>query len=87
MPIKSNSNLKSRTSTQRIVDTLNSRTDNTTSVLHDYVDSFLNKKPGENTLPTSDPGVAGEIFLTGSAGMDMGAITGSGFSVLCVSQG
>ena len=71
MAIKSNSDLKQRTSRQ----------------YHDYVDSFLNRKPGENTLPTTDPAVAGELFITGSTGMDMGPITGSGFAVLCVSQG
>jgi hypothetical protein len=72
MAIKSNSDLKQRTSRQ----------------YHDYVDSFLNRKPGENTLPTTDPGVAGEIFITASAGTEnLGDITGSGFSFLAVSQG
>ena len=71
MAIKSNSNLKTKTSRQ----------------YHDYVDSFLNRKPGVNDLPTSDPGVAGELFITASAGNTFGPITGSGFSFLAVSQG
>jgi hypothetical protein len=40
-----------------------------------------------NNLPTSDPGTAGFAFVTGSAGMSLGSITGSGFSLLCISNG
>ena len=56
-------------------------------VFQDIVDSVQLLTPGENTLPTSDPGSAGSLFITGSAGMDLGAISGSGFAILCVSQG
>ena len=38
-------------------------------------------------LPTADPAVAGQLFVTGSTGMNLGPVTGSGFAVLCVSQG
>jgi len=51
------------------------------------IDSVQLLSPGENTLPTSDPAVAGDLFITGSAGANLGNITGSGFALLCVSQG
>jgi len=39
-------------------------------------------------LPTADPGVNGKLFITGSTGMNLGGITGSGtFKILCVSAG
>ena len=38
-------------------------------------------------LPTSDPGVAGVLFVTVSTTMGLGEITGSGFKILGVSQG
>ena len=39
-------------------------------------------------IPTSDPGVSGQVFITGSTGMNLGGITGSGtFKILCVSAG
>ena len=53
----------------------------------DIVNSVQLLNPGENTLPTVDPAVAGQLFITGSTGMNLGDITGSGFAVLCVSQG
>ena len=40
-----------------------------------------------STLPSSDPATAGTVFVTGSAGMNLGSITGSGFSLLCISNG
>ena len=55
--------------------------------LQDIVDSVSLLTPGANVLPTSDPAAAGSLFITGSDGMNLGAITGSGFAVLCVSQG
>ena len=55
--------------------------------LQDIVDSALLLQDGDNDLPTSDPETAGSLFLTGSAGMNLGSITGSGFAILCVSQG
>tara|TARA_B100000963_G_scaffold352336_1_gene365364 strand:+ start:95 stop:325 length:231 start_codon:yes stop_codon:yes gene_type:complete len=57
------------------------------SELRDIVDSVQLLTPGTNTLPTSDPAEAGSLFITGSAGAFLGAITGSGFALLCVSQG
>tara|TARA_B100000287_G_scaffold194153_1_gene183298 strand:- start:265 stop:492 length:228 start_codon:yes stop_codon:yes gene_type:complete len=59
---------------------------------HNILDSVLLQKPGENNLPTSDPGVAGDLFVTQSSGFQSAlgvnsSITGSGFSLLCVSQG
>lgn len=57
-------------------------------VLQDITDSVPLLTPGKNNhLPTSDPGVAGSLFVTGSGGMNLGSITGSGFAVFCVSQG
>jgi hypothetical protein len=53
----------------------------------DIINSALLLNPGENKLPTTDPAVAGKLFITGSDGMNLGGITGSGFAVLCVSQG
>ena len=55
--------------------------------LKDLLDSALFLQDGDNDLPTSDPETAGSLFITGSEGMNLGAITGSGFAVLCVSQG
>jgi len=55
--------------------------------LQDIIDSVQFLTPGENTLPTADPASAGALFITGSDGMNLGSITGSGFAVLCVSQG
>jgi hypothetical protein len=44
--------------------------------------------PNISQLPTSDPGVSGQVFITGSTGMNLGGITGSGtFKILCVSAG
>jgi len=56
-------------------------------IMLDFLDSAQLLTPGENTLPTSDPGTAGSLFITGSDGMNLGNITGSGFAILCVSQG
>ena len=53
----------------------------------DIINSVQLVAPGENVLPTSDPATAGSLFITGSDSMDLGSITGSGFAVLCVSQG
>ena len=51
-------------------------------------------KPGSTSdhlklenLPSSDPGVANQLFVTSSAGANLGGITGSGFSLLCISNG
>jgi len=55
--------------------------------LRDIVDSVSLLTPGSNVLPTSDPGEAGALFVTGAASMGLGAITGSGFKIFCVSQG
>ena len=57
------------------------------SELRDIVDSVQLLTPGVNTLPTSDPAEAGALFITGSVGAFLGEITGSGFALLCVSQG
>ena len=65
---------------------INSGTKNPRNILSDIVDSFANLNGG-NTLPTADPASAGALFITGSDGMNLGGITGSGFAVLCVSQG
>ena len=44
--------------------------------------------PNISQLPTADPGVSGQVFITGSTGMNLGGITGSGtFKILCVSAG
>ena len=59
----------------------------TNSAFKNIIDSVQLLSPGENTLPTSDPAVAGDLFITGSAGANLGDITGSGFALLCVSQG
>ena len=41
-----------------------------------------------NSLPTSDPGISGQVFTTGSTGMNLGGITGSGtFRIVCISGG
>lgn len=56
-------------------------------LFRDLVDSAQLTNPGVNHLPTSDPSEAGALFVTGSTGMNLGNITGSGFAVLCVSQG
>ena len=58
----------------------------TDTVLQNIIDS-AQLKAGNNDLPTADPAIAGALFITGSDGMNLGAITGSGFAVLCVSQG
>jgi len=58
----------------------------TDTVLQNIIDS-AQLKAGNNDLPTSDPAVAGALFITGSVGMNLGEITGSGFAILCVSQG
>ena len=54
--------------------------------IRDIIDS-AQLKQDDNNLPTSDPATAGSLFITGSDGMNLGGITGSGFAVLCVSQG
>jgi len=59
----------------------------TNPAFKNIIDSVQLLSPGENTLPTSDPATAGDLFITGSAGANLGAITGSGFALLCVSQG
>jgi hypothetical protein len=66
-------------------DTLDNKSIN--PVFQDIVDSVQLLTPGENTLPTSDPAEPGALFITGSEGMNLGDITGSGFAILCVSQG
>ena len=58
----------------------------TDTILKNIIDS-AQLKAGNNDLPTSDPTSAGALFITGSDGMNLGGITGSGFAVLCVSQG
>jgi hypothetical protein len=55
-------------------------------ILHHINDSVANLNGG-NSLPTADPASVGALFITGSDGMNLGDITGSGFAVLCVSQG
>tara|TARA_Y100000389_G_scaffold26851_1_gene23079 strand:- start:218 stop:451 length:234 start_codon:yes stop_codon:yes gene_type:complete len=59
----------------------------TNPAFKNIIDSVQLLSPGENTLPTSDPAVAGDLFITGSTGANLGDITGSGFALLCVSQG
>ena len=56
-------------------------------IIQSLIDNVQLLTPGTNTLPTSDPAAAGSLFITGSDGMGLGAITGSGFALLCVSQG
>jgi hypothetical protein len=63
---------------------LKSNNDITTT---DIINSIQLLQPGENKLPITDPASAGQLFITGSDGMNLGGITGSGFAVLCVSQG
>jgi len=58
----------------------------TDDVLRNIIDS-AQLKAGGNDLPTVDPASAGALFITGSDGMNLGNITGSGFAILCVSQG
>ena len=69
---------------------LNNDLSNRTGVneLQDLVDSVALLTPGSNVLPTSDPGEAGALFVTGSlTGANLGGITGSGAYLLMVSQG
>ena len=40
-----------------------------------------------HNLPTSDPGLIGHLFTTGSSSSDLGGITGSGCQLVMVSQG
>ena len=54
--------------------------------LIDVINSVQLLTPGENTLPQKDPASAGALFITGSDGMNLGPVTGSGFAVLCVSH-
>jgi len=56
-------------------------------IIQSLIDNVQLLTPGTNTLPTSDPAEAGSLFITGSDGMNLGGVTGSGFAVLCVSQG
>ncbi len=58
----------------------------TDTVIQNIIDS-AQLRAGNNDLPTSDPASAGALFITGSAGANLGEITGSGFALLCVSQG
>ena len=60
--------------------------DNNNLVIQSLIDN-VQLREGSNDLPTSDPATAGSLFITGSDGMNLGDITGSGFAVLCVSQG
>jgi hypothetical protein len=63
-----------------------SEQENNNLVIQSLIDN-VQLRQGANDLPTSDPTEAGSLFITGSDGMNLGDITGSGFAVLCVSQG
>lgn len=63
-----------------------SEQDSNNLVIQSLIDN-VQLREGANDLPTSDPATAGSLFITGSDGMNLGAITGSGFAILCVSQG
>ena len=63
-----------------------SKQENNNLVIQSLIDN-AQLRQGANDLPTSDPVAAGSLFITGSDGMGLGNITGSGFAILCVSQG